>query len=210
MIRWHTTSNQVVSRFAGEGAYLALDVRPDGLEYAAGGESAAVDVVALGTQERVTALGGGSARLTSLPAHGPTGHTNRVFSVLYHPTDPNVIVTGGWDRTVQIWDTRKSEPIRYVSDVFMCGDGLAIEPKAGVLITGSYRANDSLALWDFATLRRTATLSSSLEQCWFYCCDFSSGGDMILAVGAKNDEARLVDHRTKVAPKPPPFPTKLF
>ena len=28
------------------------------------------------------------------------GHSNRVFSLKYHPDDPNIILSGGWDNTV--------------------------------------------------------------------------------------------------------------
>ena len=30
------------------------------------------------------------------------GHRARVFAVQYHPTDPHLFVTGGWDDTVQV------------------------------------------------------------------------------------------------------------
>jgi len=34
------------------------------------------------------------------------GHSNRIFCVKFHPNDPNVLLSGGWDTTIQIWDTR--------------------------------------------------------------------------------------------------------
>jgi len=43
------------------------------------------------------------------------GHHNRVFAGIGHPTDPNVFVTGGWDNTVQFWDTRTQGSARFVS-----------------------------------------------------------------------------------------------
>ncbi len=37
-----------------------------------------------------------------------TGHSNRIFSVAWHPSEGegNILATGGWDNTVQIWDVR--------------------------------------------------------------------------------------------------------
>ena len=32
----------------------------------------------------------------------PEGHTNRVFSIKCHPSDPNIVFSGGWDNTVQV------------------------------------------------------------------------------------------------------------
>ena len=34
------------------------------------------------------------------------GHSNRVFGVHWANFDENVLLTGGWDRTVQMWDLR--------------------------------------------------------------------------------------------------------
>ena len=39
---------------------------------------------------------------------------NRVFALRYHPTDPHLLVSGGWDDTVQFWDIRLHESIRYM------------------------------------------------------------------------------------------------
>ena len=35
-----------------------------------------------------------------------TGHSNRVFSLKFVAEDPNLLVSGGWDNTVQVWDVR--------------------------------------------------------------------------------------------------------
>ena len=42
-----------------------------------------------------------------------TGHSNRVFSLKFVAEDPNLLVSGGWDNTVQVWDVRAglSEPL---------------------------------------------------------------------------------------------------
>ena len=41
------------------------------------------------------------------------GHMGRVFSLKYHPSDPRVLVSAGWDDTVQFWDTRSKHSVRY-------------------------------------------------------------------------------------------------
>ena len=43
------------------------------------------------------------------------GHHNRVFAGVYHPTDPNIFITGGWDNSVQFWDSRVQGSVRFVS-----------------------------------------------------------------------------------------------
>ena len=41
------------------------------------------------------------------------GHESRVFALKYHPTDTNILVSAGWDDTVQFWDKRVENSIRY-------------------------------------------------------------------------------------------------
>lgn len=32
------------------------------------------------------------------------GHTNRIFSLKFSKSDPNMLASGGWDKSVIIWD----------------------------------------------------------------------------------------------------------
>ncbi len=41
-------------------------------------------------------------RSFSVGQTSPDGHTNRVFSIKFHPGDSNILVTAGWDKTVQV------------------------------------------------------------------------------------------------------------
>jgi WD40 repeat protein len=34
------------------------------------------------------------------------GHSNRIFCVKFNPLNSNMLVSGGWDNTVQIYDLR--------------------------------------------------------------------------------------------------------
>jgi len=50
--------------------------------------------------------GGAKPKEASEPT--ATGHNSRVFSVAWHPHEGegNILASGGWDNTVQIWDLR--------------------------------------------------------------------------------------------------------
>ena len=39
------------------------------------------------------------------------GHTNRVFCTKFFPEDANMLITGGWDRIMKIYDTRVGRPV---------------------------------------------------------------------------------------------------
>ena len=50
------------------------------------------------TRGLVCALEGGGS--------GEPGHSNRVFSVKFVTDDNNLIISGGWDNNIKIWDIR--------------------------------------------------------------------------------------------------------
>lgn len=48
------------------------------------------------------------------------GHMGRVFSLKYHPSDTRMLVSAGWDDTVQFWDTRSKHSVRYTTRAGEC------------------------------------------------------------------------------------------
>lgn len=42
---------------------------------------------------------------------GQRGHANRVFCVKFLPDDPNILISGGWDANILIWDIREKHCI---------------------------------------------------------------------------------------------------
>ena len=91
----------------------------------------------------------------------PDGHTNRVFSVKFHPSDTNMVVTAGWDKTVQVWDLREHKPVRHVYNPFVCGDTLDIDVQRNVLLTGSYADKDALQVYDLGSLKLLSSVNTS-------------------------------------------------
>jgi COMPASS component SWD3 len=75
-------------------------------------------------------------------AHVTPGHSNRVFSLNFNPDDDNIILTGGWDNTVQIWDVRVSHAVRLIYGPHIAGDSVDIH--GGVVLTGSWRPEHQL------------------------------------------------------------------
>ena len=41
------------------------------------------------------------------------GHTSQVWGVAFHPSG-KIVVSGGYDKTIRIWDVRKGEEIRNI------------------------------------------------------------------------------------------------
>jgi WD40 repeat protein len=92
------------------------------------------------------------------------GHMNRVFALQYHPTDPNLLISGGWDDTVQFWDIRVSQSIRKISGPHICGNALDIEPGSFNIATGSWRYQSPLEVSNLISHNQT-TLFTVLQEC---------------------------------------------
>ena len=67
----------------------------------------------------------------------PGGHSNRVFAVKFHPADPHVLLSAGWDNTVQIWDLRVEGAVRNIFGPHICGDSMDIDCDGQEILTGS-------------------------------------------------------------------------
>lgn len=72
------------------------------------------------------------------------GHSNRAFSVQFHPQDTNILISGGWDNTVQFWDRRSGCSIRRIFGPHICGEALDFHPSGHQILTGSYTKRDNL------------------------------------------------------------------
>ncbi|CAD5120830.1 DgyrCDS9384 [Dimorphilus gyrociliatus] len=72
------------------------------------------------------------------------GHRMRIFALQYHPDDPHVFVSGGWDDTVHFWDDRTTHSVRKLYGPHICGDALDIDPIHNHILSGSWRKNNVL------------------------------------------------------------------
>lgn len=79
------------------------------------------------------------------------GHTNRIFAVKY--VDENVILSGGWDSTVHIWDCRTGKSERNIFGPYICGESLDVSDDGNRILTGSWKgaSDDPIEIWDFKT-----------------------------------------------------------
>jgi WD40 repeat protein len=113
---------------------FALDFKQDATQFATGGKDTVVRIYDEQTKQCLVSMERGQG-------YGPmasTGHSNRVFSVKFHPGDPNVVLSGGWDNTVLVWDARTGTSVRSIYGPHLCGDSLDIQ--GDVVLTGSHRS----------------------------------------------------------------------
>ena len=70
--------------------------------------------------ERGVVQGGGGTRgckvvslnVCSMDHTVMDGHMSRVFGLQFHPSDHRILLTAGWDDTVQFWDIRQRHSTR--------------------------------------------------------------------------------------------------
>ena len=97
---WHVTSSRCLHTITEEGNQVyAIDYAADGLRFATAGKDYTVRVYDEATKTCVAELCGGYTKTSQ-------GHSNRIFSVKFSALDPNILVSAGWDNTVQVWSTR--------------------------------------------------------------------------------------------------------
>ena len=190
---WHLTSRKCLHSFKEEeNEVFALDFRPDGAQFATAGRDVAVRIYDEATKSLVTTLRGGYGK--------DVGHSNRVFSLKYFHMDPNIILSAGWDNTIQVWDIRTDKSIRSIFGPHICGD--AVDIHGNTILTGSWRPEDQLQQWDFHTGKLIETIpwdASGLgtEACCLYTAQYSHpSGEFIVAGGSGSNEAKVFERET--------------
>jgi len=189
---WHTQSGKCLSTITERGnQLLCSDYFIDGSRFATAGYDRTPRVYDDKTRRELQTLSRGDGYTTN-------GHSNHIFSVKCHPGTSNIIFTGGWDNTVQFWDTRQEKSIRSLSNCFICGDTLDFDISRDCLLTGSHRSTDALQMWDFGTGKLVETVSNHTDsidtRSMLFAAQYSkdAGSRMIGAGGHQVNEAKLL------------------
>lgn len=193
---WHIKSGKCLHTITERGNQLfCLDYFADGTQFATAGRDRLVRVYDEATKRQVQTLQGGDLKETA-------GHSNRVFSLKYHPQHPNIVVSGGWDNTVQVWDLRRGHSVRSLWNCYLCGDSVDFTADGNQILTGSWRTENALQLWDFGAngaddVQQAESVQWKSEQCDSTCmvfaaqCSKDPESSMILAGGSQDNEAKF-------------------
>ncbi|KAK9811732.1 hypothetical protein WJX72_009232 [[Myrmecia] bisecta] len=195
VLHYHATTGQLMntSDEAGNEIYT-LSVCADGQQLATAGSDHHVRVYDEQTRACTVDLAGGDDT-------GAAGHSNSVYSVKWHPDDPQVLLSGGWDRTVQVWDLRAGAPVRSAFGPYICGDALDVHGRT--ILTGSWRDETPLQLWDYGSgqLDTNLPFHEPKGACHLYAAKFVAGANGgLIACGGSGTQpcARLLTKDGKV------------
>lgn len=189
---WYITSKQLGREVKEDVELFCCDFNCDFSKLAMGGDDYKIRVFDVETMTCKSLLSRGES------FEKMDGHASRVFSVKYHPNNENVLLSAGWDNTVQIWDDREGHAVRRIFGAHVCGDALDMDPVYYHVLTGSWRRDDSLQVWDFDSGRLIKNVpiqnSNSTEKqvCHLYCAKWA-GKDFIACGGSDVNTMKIIE-----------------
>jgi len=196
---WHMTSGKCLHSLEdADNQVYALDYNEDGTQFVTAGKDTCVRIYDEATKTLVISMKGGMG----YSIKNSPGHSNRIFSCKFVPGDPNAVISGGWDNTVQIWDIRAGCAVRSFYGPHICGDALDI--VGNEIVTGSWRPDKQLEIWSYASGEKISEIPWNVSQftstgqpsCMLYAAQFSKDGrgKFIAAGGSGANEAKVFDH----------------
>ncbi|CAD7929761.1 unnamed protein product [Amoebophrya sp. A25] len=173
-------------------ALFCIDYVPDGSQFATGGKEPEVFIFDEMTKKKMMTL--------QRSDKNGGGHNSRVCACKF--SSRSLLVTGGWDSTLQFWDLRKgSRSVQSVYGPSLTGPA-SLDVSGPLVLTGSYRQQDSLQLFDMRKLlggSGTGVLNSlglsSIDQVADFAprdvqlttAQFSASGSHICIAGSNRD-----------------------
>lgn len=200
---WHVTSRKCLHTITEtDNQVYALDYRADATAFATAGKDYAVRVYDEATKTLTAKLASGWVGAPS------AGHSNRIFTLKFVPDDPQLLLSGGWDNTVQIWDLRINQPCASMYGPHICGD--AVDVSGNEVLTGSWRQSKQLQIWDLRKRElscdvpfRHPMMDGQGDPCSLYACQFSkptAGGPKLIAAGGSGSNELKLFARDGLAP----------
>ncbi|XP_074643371.1 periodic tryptophan protein 2 homolog [Tubulanus polymorphus] len=190
---WHYSSQKCMFTLTEKRQTLTQAFNPEGDRFITAGASMEIPIYDTKTKQCIRICQPSDSRNIM------NGHRSRIFAVQYHPNISGLFISGGWDDTIQFWDEREQHSIRKISGVngpHICGDAMDIDPFHGHILTGSWRKDNTLQIWDFASGDKVKDVpQDTLQRCQLYCAQWL-GRDMIACAGSDNNIVRIIDRGT--------------
>ena len=121
-------------------------------------------------------------------------HSNRIYSARF--IDQNTIISAGWDKMVLMWDIRTGIPESYLYGPMICGESLDFNDYT--LLTGSWRSDEQLELWDIRKMKKMDNIEwievQEDDKSFVYTCQFQKNNSKRIIVGtAGTNQLRLYE-----------------
>lgn len=164
---WHSQTGKVMHMIEDiKNPLMCIDVNYNNTLFAVGGHDKVVKLYDDETKTLISELVGN---------YNQVGHSNRIFSVNFHKSNPNLLASGGWDSIVVFYDTRQKEIIGNCLGAHICGD--ALDMKDNYVLTGSYKVKDQIKIFDIRKFELVETVNWEFNRenhtSYIYCAQFS-------------------------------------
>eukprot|EP01006_Ploeotia_vitrea_P007897 TRINITY_DN18475_c0_g1_i1.p1 TRINITY_DN18475_c0_g1~~TRINITY_DN18475_c0_g1_i1.p1 ORF type:complete len:349 (-),score=-27.60 TRINITY_DN18475_c0_g1_i1:81-1127(-) len=191
---WHLSSGKCIfSQSDSDNHVYCINYDNDGNKFITAGKDTNVRIYDEATKSLISTMTAGSGELAK--THG---HMNRIFSCKFVPHDNHLIMSGGWDSTIQIWDTRIGEAVRSIYGPHICGVD-AMDIVGSNVLAASWRIKNTLEIYDFSKGTKVTDIKfneDGQKPCMLYAGQYSKEGQgkFICAGGSSSNEAKIFDH----------------
>jgi WD40 repeat protein len=81
-------------------------------------------------------------------------HQRSIRCLKYLPNEPNVLLSGGWDGLIKIFDIRVAKPVGEIQSQGIFTNNAAIDVEGDHVLAGSYCADKCLAVYSISMRRK--------------------------------------------------------
>ena len=148
---WHATSGKCLHKTCEDpdNHLYCLDFTHDGIFLAVAGRDRTVRIY----DETTKSLAFEMKQKGKLIGHG-----NRIYCVKFNKGDENIVVSGGWDNNIFVYDMRYRGPIHAIYGPHICGESIDFKRDGYTMACGSYRGEDALEIYDLRMMRRSRVI----------------------------------------------------
>lgn len=151
---WHTTSGKLIHTHKEEGnSIYCIDYNFDGTKLVTGGLDTHIRLYDDAAKDIIHVFKDSSDEFLS--------HFSRIFSVKFDPYDDRLIYSGGWDKMINVNDTRQKAPVAKIDGPYLSADTLDIHKT--YLLVGNYTTENPLEIYDLRTMEKVNTITWKTE-----------------------------------------------
>lgn len=201
---WHSSSGKILySLQEKDNPIMCLDFNTDGTLFATAGNDKVVRLYDDNMKSLISTM---KSNNFNLP-----GHSNRIFTVLFNKDNDNMLISGGWDNTLQIYDVREKNIVASIYGPHICGDSIDI--KGNKILTGSWAVENQIQIFDMRTFKpetiiNWSTLKTNEKKSTFvYSSQFAKfrNDSYMFSIGGSSDNIistfNLEDNEYKIKMK---------
>ena len=171
-----------------------IDYSPDGKLIATGGSDRNIRIYDVDERRQVgTLYRGFDSQGLSRPAH-----SNRIFSVKY--ASPTVLLSGGWENPVQVWDTRTGRAERQLGGPQVASDAIEVFDTFSFAMIASNRNHTQLQVFDYVSGREIVEdgvrLSKGLGRMSLLGARYQSSAQLVWCIASEPDALVCIDYVT--------------